>query len=297
MKRLSLIALSFATPLAVMGQVVFSDNFTTDSSLGSEWFNLNSSANCSATWSAGGLALNTSAGTGKINEEFAVFAGSPIVLADAGQFITLTVTYNSANASGNNGYLLAGLFNSQGTVATANLGNTTVDQANSTYDDTGYAGLMGFSTYANGTTKFYQRTSVAGTLGNNELAYYSTGASGTFSQVQGGLATSLNGTMVNGTTYVLTYTVAKTGSGDTITAVIKDTNGVQLGNDNWTVTDSSGLYNSFDELDFGWYGKNGTSPAINGNIIDVTVSVPEPATFALAGLGMLGLFIVRRVRR
>lgn len=284
-------------PLAVLAQTtVFTDNFTTDSSLGAGWFNMNNTSAASAVLnpSAGqGLALNVTAGTGKVNEEFNAFTGTPITLANVGDYIKLSVTFNTANLVGNNGMLLAGLFNSQGTYATANEGNSVTG---ATGDDTGYFGFLGFSTYSNGSVKTFQRNGVVG--GVNELGYYSS-MGGMYTQQLNTWPATGTYNMVNGTTYILNQTILKTAGGNQITYVITDNSGNPLAGDNWVNTDTASAYNTFDELNFGWYGKNGT--ALNGNILDVTVSdsinAPEPSTFALAGLGMLGLLIARRVRR
>jgi hypothetical protein len=64
----------------------------------------------------------------------------------------------------------------------------------------------------------------------------------------------------------------------------------------WSFLDAAGLYSSFDELSFGTYGK-GASPLVNITDVSVLTNVPEPATLALTGLGMLGLALVRRMRR
>ncbi len=286
-------------PLAVLAdQVVLTDDFTMDSSLGSQWLTMYSTPAYTAQLNPSpgqGLALGVTAGTGKIVQEFAQFSASPLTLVNVGDYVSLTVTFNSSTMTANNGYLLTGLYNTMGTVATANLANTVVGGPNA--DDTGYAGLLDFNTYANGSTKWYEKN--GGATANNEMAYYSAMAAGTYTQVlPGSYSPSTAGVLLGGVNYTMTYTITKAAGGNTISTVIKntDTSAVM---DNWSLTDSSGLYNSFDELDFGFYGKNGTLPNPGVNILDITVmtNIPEPATFALAGLGLLGLLIVRRARR
>jgi hypothetical protein len=295
MKHSIVIALVLAAPLSALAQptTIFSDDFTTDSSLGSEWFNMNntSAAAVALNPTAGqGLALTVSAGTGKVNEEFAQFSPTPVTLATTGDYLTLTVNFNSANVAANTGYLLAGLYNSQGTLATGTL--TTTATGGATADDQGYFGDMGFNTGAGSSTKFYSRQ--GGVSDANELAYYSAMTAGSFTAVGSSIAASGNGTIANNLAYTLTYTVTKDVGGNTISAVI--TQG-STPVDSWSVTDASSTYNSFDELDFGLYGKNAL---VNGNITQIQVvdsiqAVPEPSVLALTGLGLLGL--VARFRR
>ncbi len=296
MKFSSLIALVLAVPLGAMAQtILFSDDFTTDTSLASPpWYNMNNTANAAVALNpvAGqGLALSVSSGTGKVNEEFAQFSSFPFTLFDYGDYFTLTVDFNSSNVAGNTGGLLAGLFNTQGTVASGTLTGTATGGA--TADDTGYFGIMGFNTSAGTSTKFFSRQ--GGATDANELGYYSSMTVGSYSQVGSSFAVSGNGTIANNTAYTLTYTVARGISGNTITAII--TQGASTV-DSWTVTDASLLYNNFDELDFGMYGKNGP---VNFNITDVSIltnvgPIPEPSFSALACLGILGLVFVRRMK-
>jgi hypothetical protein len=301
MKRLFLIALSFTAPLAVMAQTtVYSDDFATDLSLASPpWYNMNNTANASATLVNGtGLELNVSGGTGKVNEEFGQFTpfASAITLNAVGDYITLTVDFTSANIAGNNGYLLAGLYNDNGTTASGTLTTTATGGATAAY--TGYFGDMGLNTSAGSSTKFYSRT--GGASDANELAYYSSMTGSSYTQIGSSIANTANGTIANNKAYTLTFTVTKTAAGsDTVTAQINQGATIVDSAATWTFLDASGTYNTFDELDFGFYGK---SAPINGTITDVVVTdqitpTPEPSTFALAGLGMLGLVLARRMRR
>lgn len=272
---------------------IFSDNFTTDSSLGSEWFNMSNTVNAAVALNptAGqGLALTVSSGTGKVNEEFAQFTVSPITLT-AGDSISLVVNFNAASGmQTDTGGLLAGLYNTQGTVATGN--ELTTATGGATADDKGYFGIMGYNTTAGTSTKFYSRQ--GGATDANELGYYSSQTAGSFTQL-GSFAASGNANLLNNTAYTLTYTIMNNGvSGNTITAVISQ-GATQL--DSWTTTDASGLYNSFDELDFGAYGK---ATQVDMNITGISVltaSVPEPSSFAFAAFGLLGGLIAAFRRR
>jgi hypothetical protein len=278
---------------------IFSDVFTTDSSLAQPpWYDISSSS--TATYAlnptAGqGLALTVSSGTGRDQEMFAQFTSTPVTLASVGDYLTLTVNFNSPSGmSTDTGGLLVGLFNTQGTPGNADEVNTTTGGA--TADDQGYFGLMGYNTGAGTSTKFYTRQ--GGAADANELGYYSKMTAGSYAQLSS-FAASGNAILGLNTAYTLTYTIMNNGaSGDAITAVITD--GVNT-LDSWVTTDTTGVggagrYNSFDELTFGNYGKAGP---VDVNITSVSVamtSVPEPSTFAFAALGLLG-FIARFRRR
>jgi hypothetical protein len=275
--------------------VVFSDNFATDASLASPpWFNMNntSAASFALNPSPGqGLALTVSAGTGKVNEEFAQFSPTPITLVTVGDSLTLTVNFNSADVAANTGGLLAGFYNTQGTLATGTLLGTATGGA--TADDTGYFGIMGFNTSAGTSSKFYSRQ--GGVSDANELGYYSSMTGSSYTQI-GTFPANGNGTIANNLAYTLNYTVTKGAAGNTVTAVITQ-GATQV--DSWTSTDAAGLYNSFDEIDFGSYGKNAL---VDLNITQLQVAdniqvVPEPSTIALGSLAALLLTACRRVRR
>lgn len=266
---------------------VFSDDFTTDTSLAvPPWYNINNTSAATATLNPGvGLALTVTSGTGKTDEEFAQFASSPFSIANVGSSITLTVNFSGTGLA-DNGYLMGGLFNTQGTPGNAD--EVSTDTTGATADDTGYFGEMGMNTGANGSNKFYSR---AGGY-NNELLYYSHMGGG-YTQVGSSMSASGNANLVDSTPYIFTLTIANTGSGNDLNFAIGDGTSTL---DSWTVTDSPATYNSFDELAFGAYGKAGQ---VNLNITSVSVDyvqgVPEPSMFAFAGLGLVGLLL--RFRR
>ncbi len=276
---------------------IFSDTFTSDSSLAQPpWYNLNntSAASYALNPTAGqGLALTVaSPSTGKVNEMFAEF--TPVTLS-AGQSIYLTVNFNSSSGMNTDtGGLLAGLYdnatvnsaNEQGSSggSTATGGETAASQ--------GYFGIMGYNTGAGTSTKFYSRQ--GGATDENELGYYSEMTTGSYTQVGTSYAASGNANLGLNVNYTLTYSITDNGaSGNLITAIISN-GSTQL--DDWTETDANGLYDTFNQLDFGAYGK---ATQVDVNILSESVSVsavPEPSVAALAGagLGLIGLIRFRR---
>jgi len=267
---------------------LFSDNFVTDTSLGSEYGNINNTTAATVTEVNGtGLEMNVSAGTGKTSEEFAQF-GSAVTLTE-GESLILTVAFSGVNVSLDTGYIMAGLYNTQGTVNTTT--ETSTATGGATANDTGYFGNVGYGSYANGGNKFYART--PGGSMYDELTYYSH-ETGSYTQVGTTLAQAGNGDMADYTPYILTFTISDLGAGgNDITEEITDASDNVLGGDMWTVNDPSSTFTSFDELAFGFYGK---SQMVDGTVTSVSVAlVPEPSIFAFAGLGLAGL--VLRFRR
>jgi hypothetical protein len=289
----AMVTVILAAPLGLQAQVqVFTHDFTADPNGApppSPLWNISSSVNNTYDVVSGtGLAL-TQTSSGKVNEEFAQFTSPAITLVTPGDYITFTPVFNSANVSGNTGGLVAGLYNTMGTPGNANLLYSATGTATS--DDQGYFGIMGYNTSAGTSTKFYTRTVTTPSTTDSELGYYSDMTAGTFTQLSSSAASG-NANLANSTAYTLTLTVAEGAAANTITAQILQGATVL---DDWVTTDSASTYSSFDELVIGFYGKNA---AINGNVESVTVSdyiqqVPEPATFALAGLG-LSLFAWHR---
>jgi hypothetical protein len=279
---------------------VFSDNFTSDSSLAQPpWYNLNNSSAASNALNptAGqGLALTvTSGSTGKVNEMFAQF--TPVTLTE-GEYITLTANFNSPNTSGgfasDTGGLLAGLYNNTIVASSNEMGSTSgsTGTGGETAPSKGYFGIMGYNTSASTSTKFYSRQ--GGVSDENELGYYSEMTAGSFTQLSS-FGASGNATLANSTAYTLTYTITDEGaSGNQIDATISSGSTTL---DNWISTDASGLYDTFNQLDFGNYGKAG---AVDMNILTEAMTtgvVPEPTSLALTTAGMGLAFLVRLRRR
>ncbi len=299
MKKAIILAVALSSGvIATQAQTtIFTDNFTADSSLSQPpWYNLNntSAASYALNPTAGqGLALTVSSGTGKLNEMFAEFASSPVTLSGAGQYIQLVVNFNSPSGMATDtGGLLVGLYNNSTVNSTNEQGSGgTTSVGGETSGSTGYFGIMGYNTTAGTSTKFFARNGSATDV--NELGYYS--SQGTAVTQLGSSAATGNANLANGVNYTLTYTNTDEGTSDQVNAIISNGSTIL---DTWTMNDATGAYNSFNQLDFGAYGKAGP---VNINILNesviTTASVPEPSTFALAGAGLAFLGMARFRRR
>jgi hypothetical protein len=223
---------------------------------------------------------------------FAEFA--PVSLS-AGDNVTLTVLFNSPSGmSTDTGGLLVGLYNNATVNSTneqgsAGGGTTTGGE---TAASQGYFGIMGYNTSAGTSTKFFNRQGVAADA--NEIGYYSSMTAGSTTQLNSSAAAN-NANLALNQNYTLTYTITDEGPGLNQIAATISQGATQL--DSWTTTDPSGLYDTFNQLDFGNYGKAG---AVDVNILSESVTttapVPEPSVMALTGaaFGLLGLMRFRR---
>lgn len=240
-----------------------------------------------------GLALTVNSGsTGKVNEMFAEFA--PVSLSE-GDYVSLTVNFNSPSGMATDtGGLLVGLYNNATVNSTNEQGSAggSTTTGGETAASQGYFGIMGYNTSAGTSTKFFSRQ--GGATDANELGYYSENTSGSYTQLSSFAATG-NANLGLNVNYTLTYTVTDEGAaGDQIAAIISSGSTTL---DTWTSTDASGLYNTFNQLDFGNYGK---AAAVDINILSESISttapVPEPSVMALAGaaFGLLGVMRFRR---
>ena len=271
---------------------VFSDDFTSDSSLAQPpWYNLNNTSAANYALNPGqDLALTVSSGTGKVNEMFAEF--TPVSLI-AGESLSLTVNFNSSvGMATDTGGLLVGLYNN-GTVNSANeqgSSNGSTGTGGETAASKGYFGIMGYNTSAGTSTKFFSRQ--GGASDENELGYYSSMTSGSYTQLSSSAASG-NAALALNINYTLTYTITDEGSAENqISATISNGSTIL---DTWTTTDSSGVYDTFNQLDFGDYGKAGP---VDINILSesVVTETPEPSVtmFSMLGFGLLALNRFRR---
>ncbi|HTV43396.1 MAG TPA: PEP-CTERM sorting domain-containing protein [Candidatus Sulfotelmatobacter sp.] len=275
---------------------IFSDDFASDSSLGPSWYNLNntSAASYALNPTAGqGLALTVNSGsTGKVNEMFSEF--NSVTLSD-GDSLSLTAIFNSPSGmSTDTGGLLVGLYNNSTVNSTNEQGssNGSTGTGGETAASQGYFGIMGYNTSAGTSTKFYSRQ--GGATDANELGYYSEMTGSSYTQLSSSGAAN-NANLQLNINYTLTYTITDEGaSGNQISAMISNGSSIL---DSWTTTDSSGLYDTFNELDFGNYGK---AAAVDINILSESVTeitpAPEPSVMALVGAAF-GAFGMMRFRR
>jgi len=242
----------------------------------------------------------------------ALFSSSPLALTAVGDSITLTVVFtDTSGLLTQSGLLGFGLYNSgQNLPVASGLNGTAVNNlatanTGSAQLWSGYVGQVAF-TCAN--SRIMNRF-VQGVEGNNAqdvTGSGSTSATGSsFASPAGATvgAQNVNGvTLTAGQQYTEVLTIGLDGSGNQVV-----TNWVYAGNGTGgslltqfggITTGSTLTTNSFDALAIGWRATaNTTATTIDINNIQVDYSpVPEPATFALAGLGILGLVIGRRSR-
>ena len=304
MKYSIAIALALSTPLAVMAQTtVFNDNFATDASDPSSSY-LSAVSGGSMAWASGTGMTLTAPTTGHLSDIVGSF--SAVTLANTGDYISLVVDFNSPNL-GQGGTSLAGLImmaldNSQG-VSPTSAGPTESINSSATGGPTagylGYAGDIQMQTSAKTSTKFFAK--IAGTPNLNNLTYNSNVApkSGNFTTSGTG-----NAALANNDLYTLTYTITALNTGASqlgVTAQIYD-NTTSTVVDDVTIASASAVPTSvFDVFDIGLYSGNEPT-GYTLNLTDLSVltgvsAVPEPASFALVGLGLLGLVGYRRMRR
>ncbi len=297
MKRLSLVLLTLAAPLAVMAQPIFEDNFAIDGSDPSANY-LNGISGGSMAWASGtGMTLSAPT-TGHLSDIIGSF--SAVTLANAGDSISLVVDFNSPNLGQGGtslaGLVMMGLYNSGGVSPisagpTESINSTTGGGPTSAY--LGYAGDIQMQTSAKTSTKFFAKTG----SGNNNLTYNSNVSTKSANFTFTGTG---NGGLANSDLYTLTYTITALNAGATqlgITAQIFD-NTTSTMIDNISIASATSVPTSvFDTFDIGLYSGS-EPPGYTLNLTDLKVlGVPEPTSVALFLSGIGALALVRRFRR
>ncbi|HEY1663696.1 MAG TPA: PEP-CTERM sorting domain-containing protein [Verrucomicrobiae bacterium] len=296
-----------ATGGTVLAQTtVYSDDFTSDSALSSTYLNMNSvgSSDAWAFTADTQLQLQT-AGSSKLDEVLNGF--NAVTLGSAGQYITMTVNFNSGGSIVNNfaqaggaGNLLMAFANSGGVA----LGGGSTPEAESstantgqTHGDVSYAGMLALNTTPKTSSKFFVKTA----SGLNGVAYSSDSTPTTQLASE-----SANYAFSGSDNYTLTYTLTYVSATQlTVSDILTDDTGTPTQEANsFTVNTASATTPTLtlDTFDFGLYTGSETA-GYDLNITDFNVVTtgsiapsPEPSVLALgaAGVGLLGLIRRRR---
>lgn len=282
-------ACGLLTP-ALAQTTVFDDNFANDSTLSSSYLNINNISGSTVEWAFtpnSQLQLTTAA-TGKLDDLVGQFSAQ--TLSAAGEYLTFTASFNSPSltTSGSGGSILFALDNSGGTPLTPTPGPISPTVATGpTAGYIGYMGMIGLNSTPKTSSKFYAKTA----SGQNDLSYYSDATPDT-SLYSGGTSVNLN----TADNFQAVFTVENIGGGqDQITGQLIDTTSSTV-EDTYTLTTSIIPASTFDTFDIGLYTGSETGYNINLTDLNVVADVPEPSTFALAGMG-LGLTLLARFRR
>jgi hypothetical protein len=225
------------------------------------------------------------------------FAPAAVTLANPGDTLAVTWTFalTGVNATNGNQNFLVGVALTPGAHLAANS-----SPASEAY--TGYATFMNMGQTLGNSSPFALKEWINGATATSLLgASAAWGANGIAGNL--GVTGTAGNTGFENTTYTYFMSLTLGLSGDLI-ITNSITGGTLLnggaGNETVVVDDTSPNSLTFDTFGV----REGTSTATAGQFdtslfrVDFfTSSVPEPATFTLAGLGMLGLVLARRMRR
>jgi len=256
----------------------------------SPWY---AAAATTATVPAAGDLRFTSAGNALGVTYFAP-AGSPVTLGD-GESLSVTWVFSPTT--------LAAANTSQGfNVAIANSpAHASADGSTASQQQayTGYAQFMNMSSTLNAAAPFSLKEWVAagagsllGTAGN----WGANGAAGTLASAGTTGAVGFS----SGTTYTYVMTLLRSGTALNITSTLSGAGLNGTGSESISYTDATPNGNSFsfDTFEFRSNASSQTAAQFDISLFKAEYfPVPEPCTFAVAGLGVLGLVMARRMRR
>jgi hypothetical protein len=239
-------------------------------------------------------------------EAQALFATTPVSLANVGDSLSLTVTFlNTSGLYTLNGLVGFGLYNSGGVGplaggmnGTAVSGTTGVTGGANGWQ--GYVSKVGFSGQ---NSRISTRPAQSGTLGNNQdvLTEGSSSQSYVGRVDLAGVVSTVSqpaGTQLT-EQFRLTLTAAGTYQIDSALYLGANTAGTQLFTETATATGANFLTSGFDAFAIGWRA-TANAAATTIDLQSVTIdytAAPEPSVAALAGLGIGGLIASRRNRR
>ncbi len=277
-----------------------------------------STASTSGTIPNGGpLKLITVSSTSGITQAAAVFTSTPVVLQNVGDEIELTVSFTNTAAVDTSAFSSAavylGLYSSGGATPYNNMGNgsssvNTITGLNNTEisDNTGGTqNWVGYETdyFGGSKPKIYSRPAQATTTTNVDQALVGTGQTGGYAtagtQSTYTSESSTEAYLTTGDVYTDEITITLSAADIyTITQAIyngsTDT-GTEIGTTTSGPLAALGAGAGFDGLAIGYRETaGGTGEEMDINAVDVTTTVPEPATIGLLGLAGAGLLARRR---
>jgi len=314
---------ALSSPRVLANTTVLSDSFSTSTlnvapstpTASSTTYEVASTKNTAgSSIAAGDLHLTMASTSSGFVEAQALFASSPIVLANPGDFIDFTLVFtNTAGillTSKSNSSLTMGLFDSGGVAPLAGvLTNAGLSAtAGSPYATNGVQLWQGYvgRIIQSGTAQLLTRPQQngAGTTSANQDLLFNNVGGGAFNNPTGGTIRQQGSSVVAltaGSVYTAYLRLTYDGTNISVTNALfsgGDMTGTQLFGLGGS---TNSLFSpSFDGLAFGWrYSGSSGDPAtiMDVNSIMVTTNVPEPSTIILV-LGGLGALIgTRRFRK
>jgi hypothetical protein len=241
------------------------------------WYDINTSSGHGSSLSGGTLNFTSSTPAKGTNIAFANFTAKTLAV---GESITLSFSLTVNNVADQNNNFRFGLFNSGGTLRTA---DATGDNPPETRNDLGF--IYRLATHPSSSSGRVSRYYFTNGGGSNTAL---TSNNGTQTQLGGDVGP---GVVLSNTTRSLALTVARVNATDVTVGAFIDGNLLDGGR---TMANSPTF--TFDQIAFSMVDTNGVGYSISN--LQVVTAIPEPSTYAaLAGLGALGLVIGMRLRK
>ena len=310
----------FTQPASAQDPVVFTDNFSSGSTLNeasipggtptasSTSYDIvgnKGTTSAGSSISANDLNLSLSASSSGYVEAQAIFTDTPLVLVNTGDYVDFTFEFkDTANMGNTNGpnTLWIGLFNSGGVLPFTNLQNVAggTNEAGGVQDWTGYSSQL----FAAGSTssKLIYRAAQGLAVGNQDLLGNDV-AAGTYDDPKGvqlmNASTTSTLELTNGNLYTEDFRITLTAANQ---LTVTNTVYAGSGTGGTILFAQGGLSNNvpnttFDSLAFGWINKDSLVSTEDVSFVQITSNIPEPSTLALLGTGLaLMIGSIRRRR-